>query len=406
MQQYDVLIIGSGMVGSALACALAQQTSLSIAVLESSSQIPEWSAEQYQPRVSAISLSSQRIFTSLGVWNSIKEMRVSPFTQIYVWDANSPGQIHFNSREIAEPLLGYIIENNVIQIALHQRMRQHANITYLAPVKLTMLHEFDDRIELMTDAQEMFRASLVVAADGAKSWLREQANIKISQHDYQQAGIVTTVETELAHEQVARQVFRDTGPLAFLPLAAPNLASIVWSAPSAEAERLMQLDDANFKLALSQAFGRRLGDIVRIDKRFSFPLKLQQASQYVKHRVALVGDAAHTVHPLAGQGVNMGLLDAACLSQVIKAAYDKQRDFASLYTLRRYERWRRADNAGMMTGVDAIKKLFASDKAVTQGIRALGVNLTDYLTWVKNFFCRHAIGNRGDLPGLAQNPVA
>lgn len=397
----DVIIVGGGMVGATLACALAQQTALSIALLESQAQSPVWDENNYHHRVSAIALASKRIFESLNIWPLIQEKRVSPFTKIQVWDGVKPAEIVFDSHEIAEPVLGYIIENNVIQKALEEKIDSYPQIKRIAPVKLIDARETEDCIQLISDTDQIYQARLAIAADGAKSWLRAKMNIPIDKNEYAQEGIVATVQTALPHEKIARQVFLDTGPLAFLPLREENLSSIVWSMPTEEAQRLLNLDTESFQKELAKAFSYRLGIIEKIDRRFSFPLAKQQARQYVKSRLALVGDAAHTVHPLAGQGVNMGLLDAASLTEIIVDAVQKRRDFASYSTLRAYERWRRADNLNMLAGVEVIKKLFASDNHSLQLLRSCGLTLTNKMHRIKNIFARHAVGNRAGLPKLA-----
>lgn len=399
---YDIIIVGGGIVGLALACMLAQKTALSIAILEIQSQQHPWSLTQYYHRVSAIALSSQRIFQSLNVWSSIREKRVSPFTKIQVWDAAGQGEIEFDSKEIAEPLLGYIIENNLIQLALEEKIKQYPQIKIISPVKLTQLIEREDGIGLVADSGDSFNARLAVAADGANSWLRNQIGIEIARHDYHQEAIVATVESTLPHQHIARQVFLNTGPLAFLPLASPNTSSIVWSAPVEEAQRLMALEDENFLSSLSKAFEYRLQDIVKIEKRYAFSIYKQQAKQYVKSRVALIGDAAHTIHPLAGQGVNMGLLDAASFAEIVIAAIADHRDFSNYTNLRSYERWRKADNVNLMTGVDLLKKLFASENNATQYVRSFGLNATNRAKWIKNCFIRQAVGNRNGLPHIAR----
>ena len=397
--RHDIIIVGGGMVGLSLACGLAQQTALSIAVLEAHPISDAWSEDAYHHRVSAIALSSRRIFQSLNIWEFIKKKRVSPFTHIKVWDAAKQGEIQFDSNDIAESVLGYIVENNLIQAALLEKLSQYPQIRYFAPVELCDVQMHDKHANVHLADGRVLTTKLVVAADGAHSWLRNKVGIAVKKLSYDQEAIVATVRTSVPHNKTAQQVFLSTGPLAFLPLAESHTSSIVWSLPTAEARRLMALDDADFMVALSSS--RNDGVVQSVQQRFSFPLQKQQAAQYIKPRIALVGDAAHVIHPLAGQGVNMGLLDAASLVDVIEDALTHQRDFASFATLRRYERWRKADNQSMLTGVDLIKQLFASEKRSVQSWRSFGLSATNQLKMLKNFFSRQAVGNRVGLPRLA-----
>lgn len=400
--KYDCVIVGGGIVGAALACALAQKTSLSIALVEAHSIQSSWTPACYHHRVSAISLSSERIFRALGVWPDMQVMRVSPFKKIQVWDEGSSGQIEFNCRDIAAGHLGCIIENNVMQDALINKLKKYPQVELIAPAKLTHLAIQADGAELTLDADKILFAKLVVGADGAKSWVRQQAGIGVIQHDYQQQGLVATVRTQFPHQQVARQVFLPTGPLAFLPLAEENLSSIVWSLPDDQAQMYAKLDEGRFKESLAVAFNHQLGEIEEVAERFTFPLRKQETNHYVLDKLALIGDAAHTVHPLAGQGVNIGLLDAASLVDVMVSAIEQGRSFASISTLRKYERWRKADNCAMLSGVDLIKKLFANEQKPVQQVRGLGLNLTNKLSFVKNIFTKQAVGARNGLPSLAQ----
>lgn len=400
--KFDILITGGGMVGMALACALAKNANLSIAILEAQEDRALFDADHYYPRVSAIALSSVRLFQSLNVWKTILAARVSPFTAIQVWDANSQHDLLFESNEIGEPLLGYIIENNVIQHALREQLKLLPQVTFISAAKLTHFSESDQSVTVTTADHHRYQARLAIAADGANSWLRTQAGIDVKANDYEQQAIVTAVETEHAHHKVARQVFLPTGPLAFLPLAPPHTSSIVWSLPKEEAQRLAVMPDDEFKDALAQAFAMRLGAIINIGKRFTFPLKKQQSANYVRGRVVLAGDAAHVMHPLAGQGVNIGLLDAASLAEVIIDALNAGKDVADPAALRRYERWRRADNLALLTGVDIIKHLFASDKIAVQAARALGIAVTRRMNTLKNIFTRYAVGDRDGLPRLVK----
>lgn len=405
-KRFDVVIVGGGIIGASLALALAKSTRLSIALLEATAmELPQWQPSTYGYRVSAMTLASKRILQNLNLWESIAEKRVSPFTQIEVWDELGKGRIHFNSQSIALPMLGYIIENDVIQTVLQNEIKKQRSITLLTSCKLHTAQQNanDDGIILTQANGEMLQATLAIAADGAKSWLREQLQFKVHQHDYQQQAIVTNVKTSLAHEKRAYQVFLADGPLAFLPLADEKTSSIVWSLPHDAAKEVMELRDAEFKCKLAEAFSYRLGDIQSISPRYTFALQAHKTDHYVKPHIALVGDAAHTVHPLAGLGLNMGLQDVACLHQIIVAAVNNNKnDFASFANLRRYERWRKADNAALQIGIDGIKKLFASKNKSIQMMRSFGLTITNHLPLLRNFFMRTAVGIRSDLPRLAE----
>lgn len=398
---HDIVIIGGGMVGASLACLLAEQTDLHVALLESQSDPIIWDESSYHHRVSAIALSSRRIFQTLDIWDAIRNKRISPFKKIHVWDAASKGEINFDCEEIAETVLGYIIENNLIQSELQKKLCHYPQVEFISPVVPVALRVQEKRVQLVTAENQEFNAKLVIAADGARSWVREQSGIEFYSHDYEQTAIVATIETELSPHKVASQVFLESGPLAFLPLAYPCFSSIVWSLPTDQAKQMLDLDDEKFKTELARAFSFRLGEVRFVDKRHSFPLFKQQVKNYVQPRIALVGDASHTVHPLAGQGVNMGLLDAACLADVIVDAFNKRRDFSSFAVLRYYERWRKADNFALLASIDIIKTLFASNKKSIQALRAFGLNLTNRIPFIKNVFTYHAVGSRNDLPKAA-----
>lgn len=357
---------------------------------------------EYHHRVSAITLSSQRIFKSLNIWPLIHEKKISGFEQIHVWDQQGKGEIKFDARDIAEPFLGYIIENNVIQTSILERLQEYAQVSLIAPIHLVAFDRDETHVTLKTKDNKTFTAKLAIAADGAQSWLRQVANIAVLKQNYEQEAIVATVKTSLPHQSIARQVFLETGPLAFLPLQEENLSSIVWSLSNDEAKKIMALDIVQFKQTLAQAFAFELGEILEVSERYSFPLYQQQVKNYISSRLALLGDAAHLVHPLAGQGVNIGLLDAISLSQVIVEALKMQRDYASIGNLRRYERWRKADNFAMLKGIDIIKNLFASDKKTLQLFRSFGLKISNNVQFIKKYFIQQACGIRKNLPELAK----
>jgi 2-octaprenylphenol hydroxylase len=272
----------------------------------------------------------------------------------------------------------------------------------VSPVTLSSYEQKDNEGIVTTSDNQRFSGKMIVGADGAHSWLRAQCQIAVKKVDYEQRGIVATVKTSMPHQQTARQLFLKEGPLAFLPLSDPQTCSIVWSVPLDQAAALLEIDDVSFKKTLTNAFQHRLGEVIETGQRFAFPLYQQQAANYVQDRIALVGDAAHVMHPLAGQGVNTGLLDAARLADVVVDAIKNNRSFSSLPTLRRYERWSRADNQLMLKGIDTIKNVFANPSPAANRLLNLGLTLTNNVSVLKNIFIRHAVGKREGLPLLAK----
>ena len=398
---YDLVIAGGGMVGAALAGALGE-ADLRIALLEGAPLDRIRPSDESDIRVSAIHRASQRIFAAIGAWDGMTAWRVSPFRDMRVWDAAGFGQIHFDSADLGEPLLGWIIENRVIQYALLERARQLSAVALLCPATLDTaqpLAETGWRVRLH-DGREL-TTRLLVGADGASSRVRQLANIDTRGWNYDQQAVVGHVRTAEPHQETAWQRFLPTGPLAFLPLH-DGRCSIVWSTTPEQAEALLALNESAFAEALADAFDRRLGSIIEVGPRGAFPLRRQHAQAYVKPGLALIGDAAHVVHPLAGQGVNLGLLDAATLAEVILDALDTGQDFASFKTLRRYERWRKGDNLLMLGVMDGFKRLFGNPLLPVRLLRNVGLNLTDTVGPLKNLIARRAMGLEGDLPRLAR----
>lgn len=404
MHHFDIIIIGNGIVGATTALLLARDASLKIAILDAkpSSQpsLPTINPT-YDSRVSAISFASKKIFQHVGVWDAICAKRCNPYLKMYVWDEGGSGHIEFDAEKINESALGYIVEDGVMRESLAVAISSCDNIEVIAPVNLTSLMQVPEGVELISEDKKAFTAKLLIAADGANSWVRTQQQIELKSWDYGQTAIVATVKTERPHQQTAWQRFLSTGPLAFLPLDDPHYCSIVWSATHQDAEKLLSLTDEEFSAALSDAFENKLGSILSVSKRFHFPLTMRHAKQYVKENIVFIGDAAHTIHPLVGQGVNMGLLDAASLAEVIL----KAKKFNQYSSLRRYERWRKSDNLTMLAAVDGIKNLFISQNAILKLTRNAGLHFANHFSFLKCFFVRYALGQREDLPAICKSAI-
>lgn len=392
-KHYDIIIVGGGMVGATLACGLAEEAeNLKIAVIDAI-EPKGWDINSYDMRVSAITRASQTLFRNIGVWEKIVEQRVSPYHDMFVWDEGGKGKLHFDSADMGEADLGHIIENRVIVKALHLRMQEFPQIELHCPTKLESIEFNQNEAGLILEDKTELSASLVVAADGTRSWVRQQADIAVKGWDFDQAALVTTVKTEKYHQDTAWQRFLNTGPLAFLPLT-EGYSSIVWSTSPEEAKRLTDLSEADFAVELEQAFESKLGKVEYVANRAVFPLRLFETLHYVKPRLALVGDAAHTIHPLAGQGVNLGLADVASLMDVVVEALNNKKDIGDLKVLRRYERWRRAENRSMLLAMDGLKRLFGSELPVVKDLRSLGLDITNNITPLKNLIMQQAMGKR------------
>lgn len=397
---YDIVIVGGGMVGAALACALGD-CPLKVAVLDHKPVTPP-PQTGYDLRVSAITLASRAIFENLGAWEGMSQRRISMVNEMHVWDQGGSGAVQFNAADIGQPCLAYIIENNVIQAALIERLHQFTNVHHLCPVEVADIAITDAEASVILRDGRHLCTRLLVGADGADSPVRQAAGIGTQKLDLAQTGIVATVTTEKPHEHIARQRFLSTGPLALLPLGEPHTCSIVWSAQTARADQLLAAGDAAFVAELQSAFGDSLGRITSISPRAGFPLALSHAKTYTAARLALIGDAAHTVHPLAGQGVNLGFLDAATLAEVLGDAVAEKKDIGRHPVLRRYERWRKADNLITVSLTGGFRYLFSNDLPVMTPLRNFGLALTNAISPIKDMIMRRASGLSGDLPKLAR----
>ncbi len=403
MQSVDIAIVGGGMVGLALAAAL-KDTDLRIAVIESKE--PDTKLHELPDvRVSALSRSSETLLRNIGAWQGIMQRRAAPYRAMEVWEQDSFARIEFEAQKLAQPDLGHIVENRVIQLSLLDSVKQQSNVSLMMPAKCSTMVVGESEAWLTLDNGQALTAKLVVGADGANSWVRKQQDIPLTHWDYGHSAVVANVRTQQEHERVARQVFTSQGPLAFLPLGDDKLSSIVWSTDPRRAERLITMSDTEFNKTLTAEFDNRLGLCGVQGDRFAFPLKMRYARDFVVERVALVGDAAHTIHPLAGQGVNLGLLDAASLAEEIIELWQRGEDIGTKRNLRGYERWRKAEAAKMIAAMQGFKDLFEGSNPAKKLVRGIGMKLAGQLPGAKDEIMKRALGIKGNLPLMARSLV-
>ena len=395
MKPWDVLVNGGGMVGAALACALVRGRRR-VLLLDKASPPAVPPEGPPEARVSALTLASQRLLAALGAWGDLAP-HAQPLRAMEVWDAGSRGHIRFEAAELGEPALGWIVENRRIRAALLARLQGVPEAAVRHGTGPQALDREPRAVVLSLGGGQRVAGRLLVGADGAQSWVRRQAGIGVDLTDYGQQALVAVVRPARHHEDTAWQRFLPGGPLAFLPLPRGRCA-IVWSLPTAEAESLAALPEEAFARRLAEALEQRLGEILEVGPRSTHPLAARHARQYVQPRLALVGDAAHTIHPLAGQGVNLGFADAAALAEVLEER--PEADPGALSLLRRYERWRKGENLAMLTAMTAFWGAFGSTHPLLRGLRGLGLSLAHRAGPAKLLIMRRACGLSGDLPRL------
>jgi len=402
----DLVIVGAGMVGSALALALCD-SDLDVLLIDAGPlKVAPFAADAvFEPRVSALSAASQRILERLGAWPGIVARRASPYAEMRVWDGSGTGQIHFSAASVHAEVLGHIVENRVVQDALLECLLER-DLGLLGNAPLQQLRRSgDDWLLSLADGREI-RTPLLIAADGANSAVRRLLGCPTREWDYLHHAIVTSVRCAEPHRLTAWQRFTDDGPLAFLPLERQgdrHWCSIVWSCTPEQAGRLMALDDEAFRAALGEAFERRLGEVLAVDPRLCIPLRQRHAKRYIEPGLALIGDAAHVIHPLAGQGVNLGFLDAAVLAEELLAARARGEALADARVLGRFERRRMPHNLAMMAAMEGFERLFQSDALPLRWLRNSGLKMVDGLDAAKGMLVRRALGLSGDLPELARS---
>jgi len=401
MKKYDILIVGGGMVGLTLALALRKLTSFSVAIVEPNE--PEPLTNDAELRVSAINAASEQIFKSLDVWQLITAQRLQSYKHMHVWDKDALGTLAFDINDLSSArdrqTLGYIIENKVIRNALWKKASDDNGIALLTGEPIQNIALGDHEVFASFAQKEPVMAKLVVGGDGANSWLRKQLDMPMAFRDYDNHAVVATVSCELGHQETAWQVFLPEGPLAFLPLYSADKCSIVWSTSPDKAKEINKATSEDVGKMLTAAMDGNLGKVSVESDLITFPLTMRLAHKFTKGRAILIGDAAHTIHPLAGQGVNLGLLDAVALAESLT---DAELDGDIQRPLGHYSRWRRAEAADMVAAMEVIKQAFTPQHPLIKLVRGIGMTALSHIAPVKEIMINQALGLKGNLPKLAK----
>lgn len=386
---YDAVIVGAGVVGSTAALSLARE-GLRVAIVEAH-EPAVWLAEQPDLRVYAFAPDSQNLLDSLGVWPAVAAARAQAYRRMRVWDAAGGGELSFDADRLGRECLGHIVENALLVDRLWAAVLRDPRIQRHCPDKLRELDQDADGASVVLASGQRLRARLLLGADGAASRVRELVGLPTDEFDYGQRGLVAYVRTAQAHEETCWQRFLPGGPLAFLPCP-DGRSSIVWTLAEAESQRLLDLDDHVFCSELTRAFDARLGEVTQVSKRQAFPLRRKLAKQMLAGRVALIGDAAHVVHPLAGQGVNLGLRDVAALAESVREALAAGRDFTSAHRLERWARARLSENSLAAYSFEAINRLFSNDALLPTLLRGHLLGIAGRIPPLAQFFWKRAAG--------------
>lgn len=399
MPEQHLVIVGAGLVGATLASLLLNNEacqSLKITLIDRSAapQLTTKTPHEYDARVVALTLASQNILRRLNVWHTIEQYGICHYEHMVVWDNDGTGKIDFHAHDIGQAALGSIVENSIALHSVLTTLAHHKNLTIIRGQSVQSVEQLNEHVNITLDNGHTITASLAVAADGGLSKVRELAGFKLNESSYNQSAIIATVKTECSHQKTAWQNFLSTGPLAVLPLYGANEchSAIVWSADTPFAETLMAMSENSFNETLSLALEYRFGKMRVEGKRFCIPLVARHAQQYFDRRVVLVGDAAHTIHPLAGQGVNLGLLDAQSLADEIIRAQRRQLSISDTSVLRRYQRQRKIKNHEMLLLMQSFKALFGQRSPWVRLARNYGLTAFNTITPIKHWLAKQASG--------------
>jgi 2-octaprenyl-6-methoxyphenol hydroxylase len=401
MPQYDVIIIGGGMVGASLACALSGR-GLRIALIEAV-ELETRREAGYDDRVIALAYGTRRIFDGLQLWGALAA-DTTPIHRIHVSDRGHFGMVHMDRVEEGLPALGYVVPARAIGRVLAEAVAGIEGLDSYCPATVTAVKRTAAAVEVDMSQEGLMTTlsgRLVVAADGADSPVREQFGIDCTERDYGQTAIVTNITPQLAHNHIAYERFTDSGPLALLPMSDQRCA-VVWTVASSQAGSIMELDEAGFIAALQSRFGYRLGRLERVGRRQAWPLRLVQAKETVRERLALIGNAVHTLHPVAGQGFNLGARDVAVLAEVLVDAIDAGEDPGSLQVLQRYADWRVRDHRNVAVFTDGLARLFSLSLPALGVARSAGMLAFDLVPPAKRLLTRMTMGRSGRTPRLAR----
>lgn len=415
--EFDVVIVGAGMVGATIACGLAR-SNLKVAIVDPQIAVPYIENEQPHIRVSAISFASEQVLKNVGAWSYISSKRNCPYRRLAVNempakeglaatlpDISNWARTEFDAQTIGQTHLGHIIENDIVHLALHEQMANLNSLSVFCPDEVVSMTLQGPQKKLVLAKQGELTARLVIGAEGAQSQVRIQAGIGQSREQYEQQAFVCTVRYQGLQEDITWQSFTPHGPIAFLPLSdvgENHYASLVWYDYPERIAQLKALSDEDLLNYFQREYSDSLPPLLSIEERASFPLFRSHAFDYVKQGLALAGDAAHTINPLAGQGVNLGILDAAALIEVLIQATMNNEDIASETVLKRYQKARRTENQIMMTAMDAFYYGFSNDVLPLRILRNIGLGLANNAGFAKNNVMKYAIGASGELPKLAK----